>query len=160
MTIGGEGRGDLWILDRRTGGRDRVTFDSSSSGGEWTSDGRHLVFTSLGRARGAVYRITVDGSGVPESLLTRPRKVLEAALTADGRTIVFREGVSGEDRNIWTAPADSTIGARPLVATQFDERDFALSPDGLWLAYVSNDAGPDQVYIRRLTEGSPRRHRN
>lgn len=107
-------------------------------------------------ASGNVFRITVDGSGVPESLLARPKRVLESAITPDGRTIVFREGVNGEDRNIWAAPVDSTASARPLVATQFDERDFALSPDGRWLAYVSNDAGVDQVYIRRLMEGSPR----
>src|SRR6266550_1935730 len=59
-------------------------------------------------------------------------------------------------RDIWIAPVDSPQGARPLLRTPFDERGIALSPDGRWLAYASNETGNDEVYVRRLLEGSAR----
>ncbi len=152
------GSGDLWVYDLRSKNRTRVTFDSVSSSANWAPGGRYLAYSSLhgGRKTDAVYRIAVDGSGTPESLLVRPAPVNEAMFTPDGRRLVFREGVSGRARDIWVVPVDSSAGARPLLRTPFNERMIALSPDGHWLAYVSNEAGTDEVYVRTLEEGSPR----
>ncbi len=36
----------------------------------------------------------------------------------------------------------------PLVATEFQETAPAVSPDGRWLAYVSNETGGSEVYVR------------
>jgi hypothetical protein len=55
------------------------------------------------------------------------------------------------------ASAKGGSDARPLVATPFQERGIALSPDGRWLAYVSNETGSDEIYVRELAEGSARR---
>jgi Tol biopolymer transport system component len=41
----------------------------------------------------------------------------------------------------------------PLVATRFNEQYPAVSPDGQWLAFASNQSGRDEVYVRRLTGG-------
>jgi Tol biopolymer transport system component len=54
------------------------------------------------------------------------------------------------------ASLDSPTVVKPLLTTPFDEKGFALSPDGKWLAYVSNETGFDEVYVRRLQENSPR----
>jgi Tol biopolymer transport system component len=54
------------------------------------------------------------------------------------------------------ATLDSPTVIRPLLATPFDEKGFALSPDGKWIAYVSNETGADEVYLRRLEETSAR----
>jgi serine/threonine-protein kinase len=51
---------------------------------------------------------------------------------------------------------DSLSAPRPLLRTTFDERAIAISPDGHYLAYVSNETGGDEVYVRRLTESSSR----
>jgi eukaryotic-like serine/threonine-protein kinase len=45
---------------------------------------------------------------------------------------------------------------RPVAATSFDEKGISVSPDGKWLAYVSNETGIDEVYIRHLAEASAR----
>jgi len=37
---------------------------------------------------------------------------------------------------------------RPFIQTPFDEYGGAVSPDGRWLAYVSNDSGRDEVYVQ------------
>ena len=43
-------------------------------------------------------------------------------------------------------PIDSA--AVPLEVTEFQERALSLSPDGRWLAFVSNRSGPNEVFVR------------
>ena len=146
---------DLWTWDFRTRNLTRLTFDSVSSGAEWAPDGRRLFFLSRrGRQRLAVHRIATDGSGTPESLLVRPGNVNEVEVSADGRFLVFRENTPQTREDVWMAPIDSPQAARPLMRTPFAERGIALSPDGRWLAYTSNEASAEDVYVRRLEEGS------
>ena len=76
--------------------------------------------------------------------------MFESAITPDRRTIVWREDAKRTTRDILMAPLDSPSVARPIRASAFDERGIALSPDGRWLAYTSNETGANEVYICRL----------
>jgi len=69
---------------------------------------------------------------------------------------VFRENHPRTGRDIWMAPLDHPQTATPLLRTPFEERGIALSPDGRWLAYASNETGGNEVYVRQLREGSAR----
>jgi serine/threonine-protein kinase len=53
--------------------------------------------------------------------------------------------------NIWQVPLTLGAQAIPLVSTQFNEFAAALSPDGRWLAYQSNESGRAEVYVRDLS---------
>jgi serine/threonine-protein kinase len=149
---------DIWVYELASRGLSRLTFDSVSMFPEWERDGAHVAFVRRLPAinHEGLFRIAADGSGVPETLLVRPQAVWEIQFTPDGRTIVFRENQSQTHRDIWIAPVDSPARARPLLRTPFEERAIALSPDGHWLAYVSDETGGDEVYVRRLLEGSAR----
>jgi Tol biopolymer transport system component len=152
---------DLWTYDIRSSNLSRVTFDSASANSEWSEDGKHLLYAH-GRA---IMRITVDGSGVAETLLVRTTgggigggqggQAGELQISRDGKMLVYRDG-GGGDRNVWVATRDTGWTIRPLLRTPFNERNLALSHDGRWLAYVSNESGSDEVYVRRLEEGSGR----
>ncbi len=149
--------GDVWVWDIAARNFQRITFDTASAYGEWMPDGHRLVY---GRNTGAsgvgLYTILTDGSGRPESLLTRPSPIFESSPTPDRRGIVFRESHAQTGRDIWIMPLDSPQTARALLVTPFDERNPAVSPDGRWLAYASNETGALEVYVRNLAEGSGR----
>ncbi len=145
---------DIWVADLRAGNLSRITFDSSSSDPNWMPDGRRVVYK--GR-EGTFFRIVTDGSGVAESLLARPnRSAAELEVSPDGKVLVFRESDARTRRDVWIATLDTPRTVRPLLHTPFEERGIALSPDGLWLAYVSNETGGDELFVRRLEEGSGR----
>jgi serine/threonine protein kinase/Tol biopolymer transport system component len=144
--------GDIWRASLDGGGALRLTTDSISAQPEWDPDGQSLVYLH----RGGLRRVTADGSSRETPVLKRPQMIYESHITPDRRTIVFREDVTAGNRDILMATLDSPSVVRPLLTSSFDEKGFALSPDGKWLAYVSNETGADEVYLRRLEENSAR----
>ena len=155
--VGGNISGDLWVWELAAKNFERITFDAASAYGEWTPDSRRIVYLRQppGR-RVSIYTLPTDGSGTPDSLLSRPNSILEVDLTPDGRRIVFRETDQTTGRDIWIMPVDSPQAARALLATPFEERNPAVSPDGRWLAYASNETGAPEIYVRTLAEGGGR----
>ena len=148
--------GDIWVWDLGARNFQRITFDTAAGNPEWMPDGRRVIY---GRWRGgsiSLYLTLVDGSGQPESLMTRQASIYESSVTPDGRRLVFRESSRGVNRDILIAPIDSANAARGLLVTPFDERNPAVSSNGRWLAYVSNETGASNIYVRGLAEGSGR----
>ena len=149
--------GDLWLVGvngvaPEANTLTRLTADSSSTEAEWDVDGKSLLFIwhPGPRQPGRLARIAADGSGQRSELIVRPNTIYEVATTPDRRTIVWREDVPGAARDILMASVDSPTVARPVRTGPFDERGFALSPDGRWLAYTSNETGTNEVYLCRL----------
>jgi serine/threonine-protein kinase len=75
-------------------------------------------------------------------------------LTKDQRTLVYRQG--GIPGDLYFVRRDSLGSPHALAASSFDERSPALSPDERWLAYVSNETGRDEVYVRPFPGGGGR----
>jgi hypothetical protein len=147
--------GDVWDYDFGSQRLTRLTFDSSAQYPEWTPDGRGIVYAHRLPSGVELFRVAADGSTDPAPFFKRASAAIwESQLTPDGRHLVFRE--DNNVRDVLVAPVDSPAAARPLAATGFNERGIALSPDGRWLAFVSNLSGVAEVYVRRLEAGSPR----
>jgi eukaryotic-like serine/threonine-protein kinase len=150
------GFGDIWLTSAGGGLADdgtltRLTADSTSTEPEWDPDGRHVIFVRREQGRpGHLARIAADGSVTATTVIARPNPMYESAITPDRRTIVWREDASRTTRDILMAPLDSPSVVRPIRNSAFDERGIALSPDGRWLAYTSNETGTNEVYICRL----------
>jgi len=71
-----------------------------------------------------------------------------------GRELLFTRQV-GSQHDIMILKLDgSDLHPRELIATQAGEHTPSVSPDGKWLAYLSNQAGQDQLYVRRYPDGA------
>jgi Tol biopolymer transport system component len=143
---------DLWIYDTDLGTSSRLTVDSASVSPEWSPDGRRVIYA---REAGIppewnLYSIPTDNSGPPELLLARFNTQWQGLLTPDSRTLVFWEWAGRTSGDIWVTPVDTPQAARPLAITMGFESAIALSPDGRWLAYHSNESGRSEVYIRSM----------
>jgi serine/threonine-protein kinase len=139
---------DIWLLDRGQGALTRLTFDGSASRPVWTPDGNQLAYVWQRGTQVDLRRIASDGSSPAESLLALPSVELwEALFTPDGRSLIVRTVDKGS-RDIWQVPIDPARPPAPLLNTPADEVAPAISPDGRWLAYVSNESGRAEVYVR------------
>ncbi|MDX1674771.1 MAG: protein kinase [Longimicrobiales bacterium] len=148
---------DIWMYELGDPAPVRHTFVGTDWYPAWSLDGRAISFASTregGRGVDLFIR-PADGSGDTEVLYSSEHDQYEHAWTRS-QDLVIRQTVPETGRDIWLVPFAGGADARPLVRTQFDERAIALSPDDRWVAYVSNESGPPQVYIRPLSESSGR----
>jgi hypothetical protein len=142
---------DIWIWSFSRETLTRLTFDPATDRFPvWTPDGRRVIFGSdrqnaAGLAN--VFSQSVDGTGVAERLTTSGDHLqVPMTVSADGKTLVFRETLPTADLMTLSLDADHKI--RPLVKTPFTEQNAEISPDGRWLAYESNDSGRFEVFVR------------
>ncbi|MBL0169829.1 MAG: serine/threonine-protein kinase [Gemmatimonadaceae bacterium] len=148
--------GPLWVTDLTRGTGQWVGSDSARLAQQWTPDGRRLLIAT-GRGGGSrVISVAAEGGGAPVTLLERPTLIYELEITPDGRTLVWREDAPGTGRDILMASLDRPADAIPLRVSPLDERGIALSRDGKWLAYTSNESGSNEVYLCRLEKNGAR----
>jgi serine/threonine-protein kinase len=141
--------GNIWLLDRTQGSLTRLSFDTLASRPAWSADGRRVAYLrEIGRTTDVRF-IKADGSAAAQSLPGldgfEPWEVL---LTPDGRSAVVRTVERSGSRDIWLLALDSARQPMPLLQTPANEVAPALSANGRWLAYVSNESGRPEVYVR------------
>ena len=143
------GRPDIWTLDLSRNTVSRVTFDSASVYPEWSPDGQWIHYATTRNGDYDLWRSRADGSGVQDSVVTGPHDQWEGVPSPDGRGLAYRTTDPVTKRDIYWLPSGSKQPI-PILKTPFEERGIAISPDGHWLAYVSNETGLDEVYVRAL----------
>ncbi len=137
---------DIWLLDRFQGTLTRLSFDSSASRPVWSRDGRQVSYVREIGVVADLRSMSADGSSPAESLLTLPGIGLwEVLFAPGGRSLVVRTAVP---RDILLVALDSASPPSPLLKSLADEVAPAVSPDGRWMAYVSNESGRAEVYVR------------
>jgi serine/threonine-protein kinase len=149
VVIETEERGDIWIKQLDRGPLSRLTFEGGYNGyPAWTPDGRSVGFLSLRDGQWNAWIKRADGSGPEELLLDLDRDLWGVQWSSDGEWLVVSvDGPPGSDDILAFRPEIDSV-PMPIVADAFDEFQPALSPDGRWLAYVSDESGRNEVYVR------------
>jgi serine/threonine-protein kinase len=142
---------DLWIHDLQKDNATRFTFGGAIEAGPvWSPDGRWLAYTAyLGGAHTVLYRRPSSGLGEPEELLRLADAGGTATWGPDGRHLYFVRFQSGKDFDLWRLDLHDGKTAA-VFSTPALEADPALSPDGRWLAYGSNESARFELYVRPL----------
>jgi Tol biopolymer transport system component len=155
LTIAAENR-DIWILDLERGTSTRATFGPASEFAPvWTPDGRRLVFSSE-RPVFEMFWKSASGTGAEEPLAKAKHDRIPWSVSPDGKLVVFTERQPQTSQDISVAPLDGKGEPKALLATSFVEDNPRLSPDGRWLAYISNESGRNEVYAIGFPEAAER----
>jgi serine/threonine-protein kinase len=144
--------GDIWILDltREPVTQQRLTFDPQLFYNPlWTADSQRVVFGSLRDGAFSLSSKAANGTGSAQSLYTSNKILVASTWSADGGSLIFMDVTMGlSNIDIGTLSLDGEPTARPLMAESYNEVHPAISPDGRWIAYESNESGGINVYIR------------
>jgi serine/threonine-protein kinase len=150
MELQAGGVSSIWVYDlaRRTG--TRLTFDGTARYPSWHPTRDEIVFAwnTPTSASFDLFQVAADGSGPPRPVYSAPYDQFEGNWTPDGRRLAVRQSVPESGRDLWIVDPDSASTPREFLRTRFNERAIALSPDGHWLAYASDESGIDEVYVR------------
>jgi len=142
----------LWVYDVERKTTARVRAGVGAAWPLWAPDGKGLFFLGLaGNAGGlSMFRLTLDR---PEQADSLKRRGWPACWANRGGDLVYVERGEGTAADIWALPLAAPGQAYPLVRTSANETCPAVSPDGAWLAYTSNESGRNEVYVRRYRGG-------
>jgi serine/threonine-protein kinase len=148
--IAGDTSTDIWIKQLPGGPLSRLTFDGSSSARPiWTPDGKSVLYIlGSGNQLQSVWKKRADGSNAGELVLTANRPITEAFFSSDGHWLIYRVTEADGNRDIYGLRPGRDTSPTPLVTGPFVEQAAALSPDGRWLAYMSNESGQNEIFVR------------
>jgi serine/threonine-protein kinase len=145
---------DLWLfdLDRRALTRRLTSHPGEDFGAVWSPDGRQLAISSEvgGEHLGPALAVIEELGSPPRALTHTPAFgtwETAASWSPDGAWVVFVGTVAGPGDIMMLSPLEHDAQPRALVQTPAGERAPMISPDGRWLAYVSDETGRQQVYV-------------
>jgi len=144
---------NIWIKQLDRGPSTRLTFGGQDRRPFWSPDGRTVAYIRDSNNTSAVYARPADGAGQDRLVVRLDRLIQEGEWSRDGRWIVVRtdngQAGAGDILAVRTSGDSTPV---PVAASPFTELHPALSPDGRWLAYTSNESGINEVYVRPFPE--------
>ncbi|MEP7309464.1 MAG: protein kinase [Acidobacteriota bacterium] len=142
-----DGAVDIWVEDIDRGTRLRVTTGRDMHvSPTWSPRGDRVAYRAGPNGSPHLAIAQADGSGAIASISCPKNPCEPTDWSADGQWLLVNA-----DRDVFEVPLEASASARPLLTAAFLERDARYSPDGRWVAYVSDESGRPEVLIRSMT---------
>jgi eukaryotic-like serine/threonine-protein kinase len=148
--------GDIWVFEVGRSGGTRLTADEGRDfGAEWTPDGKELIFSSE-RPFFDLYRRAADATRPEEPLLAGTYDHYTGSVSPDGKLFTFVLAVPGGE--LWTVNLQGPPKAARYFANGFNLGHPAISPNGRWMAYDSDESGQGvDVFIQSFPDPNQKR---
>jgi len=139
---------DVWIHDLKRNTRTRLTFDPGADmAAVWSPKGNQIIYVN--QSRRMILAKASDGTGNPEELTEGD----QPSVSGNGSALAFVRQGKDTGADIWYMPLAGERKPISLLATAADEIQPHISPDGRYLAYVSNESGKDETYLTHFPSG-------
>ena len=147
---------DVWVYDM-----ERDTFTRASFGGDdyrphFSPDGKMLAYDSSKSGPQQVFLKHVVAQGDDITVTNGPEDKQLTGWTPDGREIVFARKNKDTGWDLYAASLEGDHKARALVVAPFNQTEANVSPDGRWLAYVSDESGQAEVFVQAMNDAGTR----
>jgi Tol biopolymer transport system component len=137
----------IWSFDVDRKTLTRLTFEGDCHDPLWSPDGKTITFSFEKGLIRSIYEMPADGTGEKVLLAEASGPQAPGSWTRDGKLLVFDERAASTDWDVWVYSRE-TGKAEVFLQTQFAEALGKFSNDGRWIAYVSNESGRDEVFVR------------
>jgi serine/threonine protein kinase/Tol biopolymer transport system component len=158
--VAGEPLFELWVVDLERGSRSRLTFDEGTVGDpSWTPDGKSLIYAVTTPQGGGNFDIrskSASGAGPERTLSDVPHAYEFPGISPDSKFLTYIWGAGQKNQSLWAVPLTGDRKAFTVLtppAPQSSILYYRISPDGRWVAYVSNETGRNEVYIAPFPAG-------
>jgi serine/threonine protein kinase len=144
------GTTDIWIYDLAREVPTRFTFGRlSESSPIWSPDGSRIAYQQITDIWPDLYVKPTSGAGSEELLVESDTATTPTDWSPDGEFIIYDnfDPQGKTDGDIFLLPLSGERTPRPFLQTEFDELGARFSPDGRWVAYVSDESGRREIYV-------------
>ncbi len=143
---------DIWVYDIPRSTLSRLTFGGLNRTPTWSPDGSRIAYFSIQQGKSAIMVKRSDGSGDAQEVASGLGRTYIHSWSRDGSLLVIDKLLAAQ-ADIFVVPL--APGKQPwmFLGTKYDEWMGALSPDGKWLAYCSNESERYQLYIQPFPGG-------
>jgi eukaryotic-like serine/threonine-protein kinase len=153
------GNNAIWIKQIPSGPFSRLTFgDTANLRPSWSADGRSIIYLGNTSANGGIPMMRrADGTGTTRTLVHSSFTFGQTFQTRDGKWVIARRSFfeDGKGDIFGVREGDSTLV--PLVTGPATEVHPAVSPDGRWMAYASDESGTSEIYVRPFPDAGSAR---
>ena len=145
---------DIWLIDRARGISTRFTFEKTNENYPlWSPDEKRIAYWSDAIGASGITVKQLTGSGETELLAPSNDETVLKDWSRDGSTILY-DVASATGFDIWTLSTTGEHKHQPFLNGPFNEYDGKLSPDGRYLAYVSDESGHEEIYVQTFPDRS------
>jgi serine/threonine-protein kinase len=138
---------DVWILDFSRDSLTRLSFGKDDGDPVWSPDGKRVAYSSSQAGSYNLYVRASDGSGSEERLTTGgDHASVPSSWSPDGKILSFNRTRAGVPE-VWLYSFEKGVAPRPFLQGPFRHERGMFSPDGRWMAYLSNESGKSEVYV-------------
>jgi Tol biopolymer transport system component len=135
---------DLWVMEISRGVASRVTTDPANEENPvWSPDGQELAFQKGATDGPDLFRKGLRTGASAAPLLESPGGDHPEDWSRDGETLLYIT----EENSLWALPLAGDGSPELVLKTGFRLAEPRLSPDGRWLAYISDESGRWEVYV-------------
>jgi Tol biopolymer transport system component len=161
ILVSGSGQGQvlenspLVLIDDASSIETRLTSpERDASTALFSPDGSRVLFSDDRNGPFDLFELKVDEPGKDVAVLTSPHWKYPESWSSDGRFVVYTEVDPEKRGDLWVLPRTGNAKPYPFLATAAAESGARFSPDGRFLAYVSDESGREEVYVQPFPANS------
>jgi serine/threonine-protein kinase len=148
VAIGEFPANDLWLVNPARNSWSRIAPEGKNMAPIWSPSGDQIFFASNRSGMYNVFSISADGSHVKQ-ITNREYWPWPRSISPGGRTLIFAVQHPVTSYDLWTI--DTATGRESPLLVGPSDQDFGdFSPDGQWIAYMSNESGRAEVYVQHF----------
>lgn len=139
---------DIWLMDSERGSQIRLTTDPGvDSFPSWSPNGDHVTFVSTRNGVTSIYQKRSNGGSPEEPLVSSSELKYNPTWSPDGQTIIYSQLNAKTNVDLYLLSLSGERKSTAWLQTNFIEAQARFSPNGRWIAYVSNETGQFEVYV-------------
>jgi hypothetical protein len=142
----------IWLVDFSRGSSTRFTFGSApAQGAVWSSDGSRIIFSSNHGGSSDLYEKPASGATDEVLLLKSGEDKVPGSWSRDGRFLLYAAHDPKKKTSLWVLPLAGDRKPFPFLRSNFNQAVGRFSPDGRWVAYMSDESGRYEIYVRSFS---------